>query len=275
MLSNYIICSTQRSGSTFFCDCLTRTRCLGGPTEWLVFLEFNPTTLSGEEAALMDKPLAEVIRVRSEMQRMLGGGKVLGWKIMWSTMARMKGRLKREQNGVLDVGFMASNFGNPKYIYFERVDKIAQAISHVILSKTHISHVRDEQQLATFESGKRQLVIKNEEITRFLVKLLADEREWANFFRKNHIEPLRIIYEDLCTNVSGGVRDVARLAGVDLEDSVLAEIRKSPAIRKTGSRFEEDLAARYIAAGDAPNEIKNHVTIQGEPNGETAADDAP
>jgi LPS sulfotransferase NodH len=246
MPSNYVICSTQRSGSTFFCECLARTRCLGMPTEWLVFLEFNTGSIGAEEAGLRDRPLAEIIRLRSEKQRMLAGSGVIGWKVMWSTMARMNSKLKREQNATIDAAFLASAFGNPKFIFFERLNKVAQSISHVVLSKTQVSHVRDQNQLEALESKKAQLNIANSDISNFLRKLLADEREWANFFRQNQIEPLRIVYEDFCSDVAAGTQDVAQFLEVDIGHPVVSDLSSPPTIRKTRSGFEEQLATRYL-----------------------------
>jgi len=248
MPSNYIICSTQRSGSSFFCECLSRAGCLGTPAEWLVFLEFNASSLGSEDAELKNKPLAEVIRERAERQRNLSGSEVVGWKIMWSTMTHMKGKLKRENDAILNSDFIATVFEQPKFIYFERSNKIAQAISHVILSKTQISHVRDEHQLETFESKKVQLDIKNDEITTFLRKQLADERGWTAFFQQNNIDPLRIVYEDFCNDVAAGVTNVAQFLDVVIDDSALSEVSRSLTLRKTRSEFERDLAQRYLTS---------------------------
>jgi LPS sulfotransferase NodH len=226
---------------------------MGAPTEWLVFLEFNPHVLAGEEAELIGKPLSEVIHARSAKQRALAGNEIAGWKIMWSTMAHMRRKLKAAQNEVLDAAFMASAFDNPKYIYFERLDKVAQAISHVILTKTRISHVRDEQQQETLENKKRDLQITNEEITNFLGKLRADEQSWNDFFQLYQIAPLHIIYEDLCDNIAGVIRDVAQFLRVDIAESVVSEIENTQTLRITRSTFEQDLAAQYLAAATLPS----------------------
>jgi len=108
--------------------------------------------------------------------------------------------------------------------------------------------VRDEHQLETFESKKVQLDIKNDEITTFLRKQLADERGWTAFFQQNNIDPLRIVYEDFCNDVAAGVTNVAQFLDVVIDDSALSEVSRSLTLRKTRSEFERDLAQRYLTS---------------------------
>ena len=167
---------------------------------------------------------------------------------MWSTMATMTGKLQRDQNAELGKDFISEAFGDPKFIYFQRNNKVAQAISHVVLTKTSISHARNDNELKLLNEKKASLVIENEDITKFLRKTLADELHWANFFKINGIEPLRISYEDFCVDVPGRLNEVASFLEAKIDPSAAATLAKGQSLRKTRSTFEQDLAVRYLSS---------------------------
>jgi LPS sulfotransferase NodH len=125
---------------------------------------------------------------------------------------------------------------------------VAQAISHAILVKLNVSHVHDSQQAAWLNTQKEKLAITKEEINFFLKKLLSEERAWENFFQQNGIDPLRIIYEDFCADVSGYSREVANFLDVEINDSAFKNLLNNVKMRKTRSNYERNLAVEYLTS---------------------------
>ncbi len=245
MPANYIICTTQRSGSSYLCECLRRSQRLGDPAEWLVFLEDADASLSPAEIALKNGSLRDAIRTRSEEQRATGVG-LYGWKIMWSTMETMARKLKRECALGIDLQFLNEAFEAPRFVYYQRENKVSQAISHAILTKSGIAHVRRIEELKTLESRKSEIFVSNDDITKFLKKLLLEERAWESFFYRNGISPLRINYEETVGRVGHVVRLIANHVDSSVDEAALREIAPKVQLRKTRSSYEADLARRYL-----------------------------
>ncbi len=242
---NYVICSTQRSGSTFFCEALKKSSSFGIPKEWLVFLEIPDDKLSEKERELKRLPVLQITTARADIQKKFRQG-VLGWKIMWSTIAELERRLKRE-NKSLDKSFLDIAFENPKFIYYQRLNKIAQAISHAILVKTNISHLQNSVNSSeAWDKKKENLHISEEQIIFFLKKILMEEREWEKFFESNNIQPMRIFYEDFCGDILHNIINVGKFLDIEIGIEKVEQVPKKISLKKTRSKFESDLAEKFL-----------------------------
>ena len=243
MSTQYIICTSQRSGSSFICECLKNSKVAGQPTEYLVFLERPQQNMQEAELALSRKSLSEIIEARGATQ----SGEVKGWKIMWSTMRALNKRLAVEQPGTSLFSFIMTSFSNPTFIYLERSNKIAQAISHVILVKSRIAHVWTDSQEQKLAARKQEMKITDAEIKSFVKRTLNDESAWRNFFEVNGVKPLNIIYEDFCNDLAGGIQNILSAVGIDADQTVIDDALKTTRMRKTRSTMELDLARNFLA----------------------------
>jgi len=251
MLNNYVICTTQRSGSTFFCEYLASTGALGLPREWLVFTEYNPTNIGEDQRSMYYKPVKEIVSAQSSIQAKQSGQTVNGWKVMWSTMRCLQRRLTADggmTNSVPDNQLFAvleMELNEPKYVLFERSNKLAQAISHVIMQKTGVSHVETADQALNLEQKKELLKISTSEITSNVSTIIEDEAAWSQYFIENRIQPLRIIYEEFCQDIKGTIDRVADFVGTSLVNVSIDP--SSIALRRTRSQLEDNLARDYLS----------------------------
>lgn len=245
MSLSYIICSTQRSGSSFICGLLEAAGVFGAPREWLVFLEYTDSALGDKERSLKARSIEEIVKEKIDQQKTAVSGDVTGWKIMWSTLMEVDKKLgSGARLSKTDVDIL---FGNPRYIYLERSDKIAQSISSVVASKTKMWHASSPKQVATLQKKKENISLENSEITERLKRILMHERQWEDFFSRHAIKPLRIIYEDFCRDPKSGISAIAEFLHIDMpERSAIFEDKIR--FRKVGSTFEREAAKKYLLA---------------------------
>ena len=251
-MTNLIICTTQRSGSTFLCDNLRKTGVLGYPEEWLVFLEYDFENLDATQTDLRSRELREIVRYQSLAQQAMSRQSTTAWKIMWSTMRVMKRysglNTQLDSPDLLDnrslFELLTTEINQPKFIFFERQDKVAQAISHVVLQRTQVSHVRSLDEEELLNARKLGLTIADEEVTTNIRDLLRDEREWEDFFATNAITPLRLTYEQLVVHPNPTLDRIQNFLGNVNFDFYRRDAEHE--LKPTSGDFERSVARAYI-----------------------------
>ena len=219
----FMVVATQRSGSTYFCQRLWETGCLGYPTEYLSAAQ------------------GQIIRARLKPRTV---------EEMWR---KLKER-RTSQNGVFSLKIMSSQIHffekkdaevlrhlPSKAIVIERKDKIAQAVSYVIAGLTNSWYfdcppLKDLESWYDFETIRSSLSYLEEDIS-YYKKFLSDRG----------IETLEVFYEDFLANEAQTVQNAASFVGVDLDPSLKVSIpilqsQYSELNRKLAERFKSDLA---------------------------------
>lgn len=180
----YAICSEPRSGTTYLCDLLTATGLLGDPLEY-----FNPTGVVAQ--SIPDYGPARMI------DTVLTRGATV--------------------NGVYAVKVFTDTFNNPdrpwcqvlpnlRYVHFERLDLLGQAISWARAVQTGLYMTTDR---ALGEPRYDQAVIAY-----FLVEGARRHARWRLFFARNGLAPLRMTYEATTADPAAAVAQIAALVDV-------------------------------------------------------------
>ena len=211
---SYLVCATQRSGSTLMCELLKSTGVAGRPEEYFEamrdtgipphpgdFLRGLPPT----ELGIRDDPrppeapayssLAGLTDYRQHLERSLAHGTtpngVFGAKLMFNQLDELHalaGRLP-ELSG-LEIGRLLERlFHGPRYIWVSRRDVVRQAVSMWKAIQTRTWRDGDGDEAVTPE-------YRFEAIDHLVRRFEADERGWQSFFSRNGVQPLRIAYED-------------------------------------------------------------------------------
>jgi LPS sulfotransferase NodH len=188
---DYIICSSPRSGSTLIAQAL-RDMGFGHPGEYL-----NPSLVDAHEpeapeAFMKPTPTAYVERMK---KRATVNG-VFGLKTHYMDLARYP--------EIADnVGQL---FPNAKYIAITRRNVLRQAISAARAAQTMAwtSQLQEHNQ-AKFNY---YAILKNVIIT------IREIEWWEEFYAKQGIKPLHVVYEDLDANYEETMRRVADFLGV-------------------------------------------------------------
>jgi LPS sulfotransferase NodH len=227
-VKSYLVCATQRSGSTLLCELLKGTGVAGCPEEFFEavrdtglpphpgdYLAGLPRTGLGirNEPTPPEGPayssLVGISDYRHHLERTFAWGTtdngVFGAKLMWNQLPELQalsGGLP-ELVGLETAQLLERLFGSPRYIWVSRNDKVRQAVS---LWKA--LQVRSWRHDDTGHS-RRPLQYRFEGIHHLVTRLESDDRGWREFFSKHRLEPLKISYEDDLEGDPDGVIDRA------------------------------------------------------------------
>jgi trehalose 2-sulfotransferase len=214
--SSYLVCATQRSGSTLLCESLKSTGVAGCPEE---FFEARvrtgrPRTAAGyfREPGAPDigdvlgdpeKPadvpdyssLDGIADYAEHLERSFRLGTtpngVFGAKLMWGHIgdfAQFAGRLPAFRGLTLEE-LLPTVFPRPRYVWVTRRDKVRQAVS--LWKAIQNQAWRGDAAEAEHKPIYHEVAIDH------LVKMLADhDTQWESFFSRAGIEPLVVSYED-------------------------------------------------------------------------------
>ena len=235
---SYVVCSTQRSGSTFLCRLLASTGVAGNPQEYFearaetgspphpgYFLAGLPRTGAGirDDIRPTDAPeysdLQAVDGWEEHLERTFRLGTtengVFGAKLMWNQLPDLEQHATAlpEFAGLDGSELLERLLGHPSYVWMRRRDKVRQAISmwRALQTRTwRAQHPAEEEEQPTLSYSFRGI----EHLRR---RLSADDEAWGRFFLHSLIEPLELVYEDdVSPDPAGAVARVLAQIGVDL-----------------------------------------------------------
>jgi LPS sulfotransferase NodH len=237
---SYLVCATQRSGSTLLCEALESTGVAGSPREY--FEELKETGVprrpreyfwglrSPDVLRLLAHDSADV---RSSEQRptwdrddyarhlaaSLRAGTtpngVFGAKLMWSYfpdfLELMRGIPRF--GGMGDGSLLNAAFPSLGYVFISRSDKVRQAVS--LWRALQTWRWRESGESGEQESEPR-LVYSFDAIGHLLDQLRRHEDAWRGFFFRIGQRPLQLFYEDIAGDLEGSVHrvlDTLRIEG--------------------------------------------------------------
>ena len=213
----YLVCATQRSGSTLLCRLLAETGVAGHPQEYFeaqadtgrpphpgAFLSGLPSTGLGirDDVRPPRAPdyssLQGLPDYRAHLRRTLAAGTgpngVFGAKIMFNQLAEVQtlaGTLA-EYRGLSGPPLLAALIGAPqplRWVWARRNDTVRQAVSMWKALQTR-SWRGDE------DGENREPEYRFEAIDHLRRRFEADEAGWSDVFAAHGIHPLVVSYED-------------------------------------------------------------------------------
>jgi LPS sulfotransferase NodH len=262
---SYLVCATQRSGSTLLCELLKSTGVAGRPEEYFEarhdtgapphprdFLEGLAYTGLGirNDARPTEAPayssLAGLADYREHLERTFAQGTtpngVFGAKLMFNQL----GELRALAGGLpefADVGLevlLDRLFRNPRYIWISRRDAVRQAVSMWKALQTRRWRAAD----GDGDDGPTPSApqYRFDAIDHLVRRFEAEERGWRRFFTAHGIEPLTIAYEhDLTSDPDRAVRRALEWVGV----APPAGWHASAPMDRQGDAHSDDWVAAY------------------------------
>jgi LPS sulfotransferase NodH len=256
---SYLVCATQRSGSTLLCEGLERTGVAGRPREY--FEELKETGLPRRPREYFwELRSPEVFRLlphdsqldrdgersptwsRDEYGRHLDAvlregttpNGVFGAKLMWSYfndfMALMRGVPRL--GGMGDGSLLNASFPGLRYVFVSRSDKVRQAVSMWRALQTWVW--RQEEGAPVEEPPpERRAVYSYDAIDHLLEQLRRQEDAWRGFFFRIGQQPLALYYEEIARDLQGAVARVLD----DLQIEHVSEPADGP--RRMGRQADE------------------------------------
>ena len=214
---SYVICCVQRTGSWLLAHTLADTGYAGRPSDYFDDAEQENHT---REWGLPDGDLAAYVRAMRNHATTPNG--VLGSKLMWNDFDSLRPSLRPPAETDPGLEFMRTAFGNPRFVWLRRLDKVRQGISWWRAAATDQWALRHGQ-----ESGQPAPDV--EQIVRLVRFAERCEDGWRQWFASTGIQPCQVVYEDLARDrlaVANQVLEFLRLPRLDAADLPPVRYRK-------------------------------------------------
>jgi LPS sulfotransferase NodH len=224
-IKSYLVCSNQRSGSTLLCELLKSTGVAGRPLEYFEgraatgvpphpgdYLQgLEPTGLGiRADPTPTEAPSYSDLRglsYREHLERTFQNGTtdngVFGAKLMWNQLDELKTLSCQldEYAGLEPPELLVALFGDPRYVWVRRRDKVRQAISLWRALQTREWRAsRDDEPEPPPEPTYHFDALDH------LVRWLSDQDEsWGRYFAALGSPQLTISYEDELEEDQAGI----------------------------------------------------------------------
>jgi trehalose 2-sulfotransferase len=220
----YLIAMTPRSGSSYLCDVMRRTRRLGRPGE-VLNQEFIPGIMKKTPGRTPEEYLRNIVRVR-----MTRNG-VSGLKASWFQF----------ENFIAAMGGNAC-LGGFQYVFLTRRDVAAQAVSLYKATASSVFHTNvrhGEEALDRLAS----LTYDFDEINRWYEHIVRQESGWRKYFLEQDIVPLPVTYEEITENILDVLKRMAVFIGIPARK--VAMPRATSVFEKIGDAQNIEWAQRF------------------------------
>lgn len=271
----YLVCSTQRSGSTYLCQLLTSTGSMGRPLEFFearaetglpphpgYFLAGLPRTGAGirdDERTTHGPEYSDLTTVdgwEAHLERTFALGTtpngVFGAKLMWNQLPDLEQHAAAIERfaGLSRIELLEELFGGElgvRFVWMRRRDKVRQAISlwRALQTRTwRLEHPDGDQDSPI-------LTYSFEGIEHLRRRLSGDDEAWSRFFDRHGIDALELVYEeDVEPEPDGAVRRVAAMLGITVAAEWATEarmVRQSDALSDDWyETYHRDAAHRFV-----------------------------
>jgi LPS sulfotransferase NodH len=216
---SYLVASSFRSGSNHLCLCLWETGVLGAPWEYFNYdteKRFMYSRLGAQSPA---DYLRKLIACRTSRNGVFG----------------IKAHFRHFEQALREYPPLLEILRDVKFVYINRRDKIAQAVSLARALQTGAWY--------TFaKSEKVPLFYSREFIDECVDEVRKQTLTWVIWFRERGITPLTVHYELLLADPPATIAKVASYIAVDLDPAARVEL---PRLEKQADGINQDWCARY------------------------------
>lgn len=259
---SYLVCATQRSGSTLLCELLRATEVAGVPDEY--FETLRSTGLARQPRQYFEDPTVRDIAVRLSptltgrreqpgefegwfryvLERGATRNGVFGAKMMWNYLDEFKVRLG-ELPGLGDLSFIErldTVFPRLKLIFVRRRDKVAQAVSLWRAIQTQQWRTEAESDAPRpDDEATPHAEYDYRAIDHLLNELHRWDARWEDWFHAADREPIRVFYDDLNDARAVTIGRILDELGIDPPQP------DGQAMKRQADGLSEDWVARFRA----------------------------
>lgn len=236
-VESYLICSTPRTGSTLLCGLMASTTVAGQPESYFREPDEQLWAARWDIVRSSDGVLEYSEFVRSALAAGRTENGVFGARIMWGSMDHLVDRLgtvyPAPPGGDLDL--LNRVFGHTRFVYLQREDVLAQAVSWHRAEQTNVWHQTDQEES---KQPEQEPSFDFERICRFVQTIGEHNSAWRTWFSSVGVQPHMVQYEDLDADPVGVAREILDFLGLKLPSGRLI---------KTGHRrLADELNAQWI-----------------------------
>ena len=218
---SYIVASSYRCGSTYFCWLLWKTGVLGAPSESL-------NSATNELRVMMTR-----LKAYSPADYI---AKLLACRTSRNGIFGMKVHFPHFETFLAEYPELLDVLSPLTYIYIDRLDKVAQAVSMAKALQTNQWSSRWEKGPAPALQYDRDLIAK------CMAEVQLQDAGWLQWLEANKIAPHTVIYEDLAADPEATVRGIVDLFGVANDEPSQVHV---PPAKKQGDDTNQEWIARY------------------------------
>lgn len=237
--SALIICATPRSGTTLLCDLLAETGVTGVPNSFYRRESVGDFArqLGVDDGADFERRYLAAITAEGR-----GATDLFSMRVMWPSVSDMSETLSSLfPNETTDAGRIAAAFGSALYLFVERRDKVAQAISRIKAEQSGLWHRAADGSVREQGGAYRAPEYDPAAIAASIAETTAHEAEWHGWFAREGITPMTLSYEELSADPQGAL---ARLLDALGRDPAIAE-RIVPRTAKLADAQSREWADRF------------------------------
>jgi LPS sulfotransferase NodH len=207
--SSYIICATPRSGSYLLCEALRNTGVAGQPTEYV-----SPTFEGYWAAKWGTSSYREYLDKVLEVGTSSNG--VFGMKVHIHQFLYSCGkmRLLPGMGKKTEFELMRAVYGEHRYVWIRRRDKLAQAISYLKATQSNIWWDSEVPPAPYSAPTPERMHFDLRGIDRDMARMEREDAEWKAYFDAHDIEPIEVFYEELTTAYDATALRVLHLLGI-------------------------------------------------------------
>jgi LPS sulfotransferase NodH len=225
---SYIIASSYRCGSTFLCSELWKTGLLGAPAEYLNTDQASAVIATAREPGRMmgrlqvstpEDYFASLLACRTSRNGIFG----------------MKAHYHHFEPALAWYPAMLKVLSPITYIYINRRDKVAQAVSMAKAMQTHAW-------LSFDQITGRTLRYDSDFVAQCSDELERQRLGWWRWFETNSITPFVVTYEDLLADTSGVVSGVVELLGAEKDEPEKVNL---PVVERQADEINMEWMARF------------------------------
>lgn len=230
----YMIAFTLRCGSTLYCEYLTANG-LGRPTEYFQF-PYGVKNAWLYDALGVSKNDFKGLML--EVIRQCSPNGIFGAKMDWWQKKVLLEEMQKHDPDIQDIDDI---FPNVKWVYIQRKDKAAQAVSLWRAAYSGRWHSPDSAQ-------KRKKPRYNfRDVYVLYASILVEEKNWERYFKERAIDPFAFYYEDLLENPRKIIMQTADFIQAPYHLLVSeADVKLETQLEKLADTYSQEITARFI-----------------------------
>ena len=252
---SYLVCCTQRTGSTLLGAALRRTGIAGNPTEYFdpkffSSKRFNSTALAlPEQQAATPKPQGGLFtRLRESHDRVMDASVtdngVFGAKVHWSQLGYLFRMLVARGVPGADapeysVRTLQAYFPDLRFIFLRRMNKVAQAISAFRARRSGV-YALDRRTGDRGPDAGTDISYEFTDIDRQVAEFVQADEGWAGLLEPVADLTLALTYEELSADYEGAVHRVLRHLDLSPNKPIAP-----PSLRKQADTVSLEWERRY------------------------------
>lgn len=212
--NSYLICSTPRTGSTLLCALLKSTGVAGQPESYFR----KQDQLRWAKAWGLGSSATGKLVFSDFVDASIAAGSsdngVFAARIMWATMAELVNDLSKtfEYSTSSDSALLSRVFGNTRFVYIQRDDVVAQAVSLLRAEQTDLWHITGQ---SDSEPQQIQPHYDFTQIRQNVLELQQHNVAWCHWFRQQEIKPFFVHYEQLAASPTAVTHRVLDFLGIE------------------------------------------------------------